>query len=207
MTGGSGDDWVDEAYMLLADLEGPAEAEAMAAIGRRRRMISRAEAIERANAHLQQEGSSCVAHSDSALPNPLQGLWIVGYRDPQRPDVVLDGGGLVVSSDGPVYGISSVPGQRELIGVEVPEDREDAPLPDDWADRLSAEYSKDYWDRLMRFIGSERIAHDVYPPPSRTFGVPPHPVRRYPCRHHRAGPLPRTGPGARTVLFSARRHT
>lgn len=144
----------------------------MTAIGLEQSMISRAEAIARANAHLRREVSPWVAHEDSALPNPRQSLWIVGYRDPQHPDVVLDGGGLVVvPSTGPVYEISSVPGQPELIGVEVPEDLKDAPLPDDWADLLSGEYDKAYWTDLMTFVGSERREYEVYPPPSRTFAA------------------------------------
>jgi hypothetical protein len=48
-----------------------------------RAMLTRAEAMAKAVAFLRAEGSSDVAIT--ATPNPLQGLWIVGHRNPQRP--------------------------------------------------------------------------------------------------------------------------
>jgi uracil-DNA glycosylase len=133
-------------------------------------MITRDEAIKRANAHLLGEGSSFVAHAGTALPNPIQDLWIVGYRDPQEPDVILSGGGLVVPSVGPVRPISSVPGQPELLGVEYPPDEEDAwLLPEDWDEVLGQEIQQPYWSELIEYVDSERAAHRVYPPAEDTF--------------------------------------
>ena len=102
-------------------------------------------------------------------PFKASGLWATGTRS----SLMWYSTGVASSYPRTGLSIRSLRSRvkRELIRVEVPEDREDAPLPDDWADRLSAEYSKDYWDSLMRFIASERIAHEVYPSPSRTFAA------------------------------------
>lgn len=178
MTRGSGDPTEDEAHALLADLEGTDEAAAAVALVRARRvqaaeypMISADEAIAKANTYLRASGHRLIADTDPT-PNPSQKLWIVGYRDPEDPDALLVGGGLVVPSNGEVYDIDSSPGLRpEFIGLEVPEDREDCPLPDDWADQLEGEYAKPYWDRLMTFVGQQRRQHLVYPLPSQTFAA------------------------------------
>lgn len=59
-----------------------------------RAMLTRAKAMAKADALLRAEGSPDVAVT--ATPNPLQGLWIVGHRNPQRPDDLIVGGGPLV---------------------------------------------------------------------------------------------------------------
>jgi uracil-DNA glycosylase len=144
-------------------------------------MLSRDEAITKANAYLQAEGSQLIAHFESALPNPLQRLWIVSYIDPTHPDQQLDGGGLVVPTDGEVYEISSAPGGEELLGAQVPE-TPDRVLPDGWHDALSHVYGEPWWDELMTFVGADRAHHAVYPAPADTFAA----LERTPLRDVRA---------------------
>lgn len=170
---------MDEAYALLADLEGPDAASAAAATGRKRRlqrqrheaaMLTREQAVAKADAHLQAEGSSLVADFDSALPNPKQHLWIVSYIDPRHPEEQLDGGGLVVPTNGDVYTISSGGSPEEMLGVEFPE-TPDTLLPEGWYEQLSHVYEEPWWDELMTFVGTDRIHHQVYPAPSDTFAA------------------------------------
>lgn len=49
----------------------------------------------------------------------------MSHCDPAHPDVVLSGGGLVVSSASEVCPLSSVPGQSEMIGVQFPPNGEE----------------------------------------------------------------------------------
>jgi uracil-DNA glycosylase len=138
-------------------------------------MLSRAEAMAKANAYFGEEGMTEVAAS--ATPNPLQGLWIVGYGDPLRPHETLVGSGpLVVPADGRAYlAAGSIPPWPEEIGLEEPEvwkyERGESLLPDSWAHRLADEFPKDYWYELLEFVGREREQHDVFPPPSQTFAA------------------------------------
>lgn len=140
-----------------------------------RSMLTRTEALAKANAFFREEGIPDVA--SSATPNPLQGLWIVGHHDPDRPDDLIIGGGpLVVPTEGRVYrSRGSIPPWPEEIGLEEPEvwrfDRGEGLLPTRWADRLSGELEKDYWSKLLEFVGEERGNHDVFPPPSQTFAA------------------------------------
>lgn len=89
----------DEAYELLADLEGAESADADVEFVRQQRRLrgepsmSRKEAVWRANQHLRAEKLTYVADSPSALPNGAQDLWIVRYHDPAAPEVVLTGAG------------------------------------------------------------------------------------------------------------------
>jgi hypothetical protein len=140
-----------------------------------RPMLTRTEAMTKANAYFREEGMPDVAVS--ATPNPLQGLWIVGHHDPEHPDELIIGDGpLVVLTNGRVYmSGGSIPPWPEMIGLEEPEswryDRGDDLLPGSWADRLGGEFEKDYWSELLDFVGEERGKHDVFPPPSQTFAA------------------------------------
>lgn len=156
-----------ERYAIFDDLEDPDEAAALAAVARRESMLSRAEAVGRANAHLEEQGTRLVVDEDSALPNPRLSLWVVSYIDPQNPDETLTGGGLVVPSRGPVYDLSSAPGQPEMVGVVHPGEADG--LPADWAEMLSEEYPQPYWAELVNYVASQRREHEVYPPQDQVF--------------------------------------
>lgn len=139
-----------------------------------RPLLTRTEAITKANDYLHERGCSDVAVA--ATPNPLQGLWIVEHHDPSRPDELVDGGGpLVVPTNGPVYEGRTTPPWPEYTGLEEPESwafegGEDL-LPEDWMARLRAEFEENYWDELLSFVARERGIHDVFPPPSQTFAA------------------------------------
>jgi hypothetical protein len=74
-------------------------------------VISHQEVERAANAHLQAEGSSLVAHH--AARNRDYGVWLVAYRDAAEPDVMLDGGGLVVADDDELRDFGSAPGSLD----------------------------------------------------------------------------------------------
>lgn len=137
-----------------------------------RRMLARTDAMGKANAYFRKHEMPYVAIS--ATPNPLQGLWIVGYDDPDLPDQMLAGTGpLVVPFEGEAYLTGSAPPWPEETGLQEPEiwahDRGEGLLPVGWSDRLAGELEKEYWSKLLEFIGDDRARHDVYPPPSQTF--------------------------------------
>lgn len=140
-----------------------------------RPMLTRAEANAKANEFLRNTGVPDVAVS--AMPNPLQGLWIVDYQDPRTPDDRIDGGGpLIVPTDEPVYSLGSwIPPRAEELGIEEPEawthDRGDHLLSEDWISQLGGELEKDYWYELLSFVAEERGRFDVFPPPSLTFAA------------------------------------
>lgn len=140
-----------------------------------RPMLTRADALAKATAYLREEGMPDVAVS--AMPNPLQGFWIVSHHDPAHADEVIDGGSLlVVPTIGGVYmGSGSVPPWPEEIGLEEPEswtyDRGADFLPGSWAEQLGGEFKKDYWYELLEFVAEERGKYDVFPPPSQTFAA------------------------------------
>lgn len=138
-----------------------------------RDMLTRTEAVAKADAHLRAEGSPWVADFESALPNPSQDLWIVSYIDPKHPDLPLDGGGLIVPSDGEVYDVSSAGQRTEMIGAERPESP-DTELPSGWYDQLAHVYEQPWWDELMTFVGEDRVRQKVYPDPSATFAALEH---------------------------------
>lgn len=166
----------DEAHHLLADTEGVESAEAAVEYVRQQRRLrgeptmSREEALRRANEHLHADGSAYVADANTALPNGLQDLWVVSYYDPAHPDVVLSGGGLVVSSAGEVYPLSSAPGQSEMIGVQFPPNDEEAwMLPEDWDEVLGEALRAPDWSKLIEFVAGERENGTVYPSPDKVF--------------------------------------
>lgn len=136
-------------------------------------MLTRADALAKANAFLRSEGLPDVAVT--ATPNPVQGLWIVGHHDPDRPDELIIGNGpLIVPSKGEVYWANgSAPPWPEQIGLEEPErwryDRGDELLGGGWDERLRDELEQPYWSQLLDFVAEERGRHDVFPPPSQTF--------------------------------------
>lgn len=135
-----------------------------------RPLLSRADAMAKANAYLRLERPLEVAVS--AIPNPLQGLWILDHQDASNPGESLVGDGpLIVPTTGNAYIKGSVPDWPELIGAELPESHEDTWLPEDWTQELGGEFEKDYWHDLLEFVAKERGALDVYPPPSQTFAA------------------------------------
>lgn len=151
-----------------------AQAERLAGLPPRA-MLTRAEAMAKADAFLRAEGSQDVAVT--ATPNPLQGLWIVGHRNPQRPDDLIVGGGpLIVPTSGPAYEANgSIPPWPEEVGMEEPEswrfENGEELLPEDWRQRLEGELSQGYWHELLSFVAEERQTNDVFPPPSQTFAA------------------------------------
>jgi hypothetical protein len=76
-------------------------------------VISHQEAKRAAKAHLQAEGSSLVVRR--ATRDRRYGVWIVTYGDPADPDVMLDGGGLVVTDAGDVHNLDSAPGALDRL--------------------------------------------------------------------------------------------
>lgn len=155
----------DEALALLADID-PAEAAELTAYKvARTQERERARAISRANAYLNETGEGFFAHEPSARYNPVQNLWIVGYRETERPDEIVISGALIVPDRGPVYATDSMPRQPEFEGLMAFD------IPGDWLDVLSDETHKDYWDLLERFVADERANHDVYPAPEDVFAA------------------------------------
>ena len=138
-----------------------------------RPMLTRGEAMAKADAYFREEGRPDVAVT--ALPNPLQGLWIVGHQHPSQPDeLVIGTAPLVVPSNGPVYmAYGPVPPWPEELGLEEPEcwryDRGEDLLGEGWDERLCGELEEPYWYELLEFLADERGRYDVFPPPSQTF--------------------------------------
>ncbi len=54
-----------------------------------------------------------------ATRNRRYGVWIVAYRDPAEPDVMLMGGALVVTDDGDVHNLGSAPGALDDLMMEL----------------------------------------------------------------------------------------
>lgn len=166
----------DEAYHLLADLEGAASADADVEFVRQQRRLrgeptmSRKEAVLRANQHLRADGLTFVADAVSALPNGAKDLWVVGYHDPAAPEVILTGAGLIVTAAGEVRDLSSAPRQPEMIGVTFPPDDESAwMLPEDWDAVLGETLIARGWSELADFVDRERKAGPVYPRAEKVF--------------------------------------
>jgi len=44
-------------------------------------------------------------------------------------------------------------------------------LPPSWADILSPEFTKPYFEKLTAFVDGERVAHEIYPPESDVFNA------------------------------------
>jgi uracil-DNA glycosylase len=161
-------------------------------------VISHQQAMRLANEHLRAEDSPWVANH--ATRDSRYGVWIVSYRDPAEPDVMLDGGGLVVTDEGDVHNLSSVPESLEDVMMDLSHghdathgsmfEREgqsraslEAPDPEEaaglaawkasmpWPDVLGVETSKPYFDDLMRFLAQERAKHQVYPAPRDVFAA------------------------------------
>ncbi|WP_214058527.1 hypothetical protein [Nocardioides aquaticus] len=71
-------------------------------------MTSHQEAKRRADEHLREQGVRLRA--SGASRSARYGVWVVAYRDPAEPDAALDGGALVVTDEGGVHDMGSVPG-------------------------------------------------------------------------------------------------
>jgi hypothetical protein len=76
-------------------------------------VISHQEAKRAAKAHLKAEGSSLVVRR--VTRDRRYGVWIVAHGDPAGPDVMLDGGGLVVTDDAEVHNLDSAPGALDRL--------------------------------------------------------------------------------------------
>lgn len=125
----------------------------------------RALAVSRANDYLREGGAGLFAHKASARHNPVKKLWIIGYREAERPDEILVGGALVVPDRGAVYDIDSMPRHPEFDGIM------SLDIPGDWLDVVEDETNKPYWEVLEQFVADERAARDleVYPAPEDVF--------------------------------------
>jgi hypothetical protein len=66
----------------------------------------------------------------------MQGLWIASYVD-STTGQVLQGGRLVIPSEGGVYTISSAGFPDELVGVQFPEEDEEDLEPDPTDDEVT----------------------------------------------------------------------
>ena len=154
-------------------------------------MISAQAAKEQANAHLRAEGSHLVA--SNASRDKRNGVWVVGYRDPDHPDETLIGGALVVTDEGAVHGIGSTPDavdllmeslgrnpfgiaddvwsrESESLALLADQDPEEAAglaalaaSRRPWPDVLGEELAKPYYREIMRFVDRERRTGAVYP--------------------------------------------
>jgi uracil-DNA glycosylase len=126
------------------------------------------EAKRLVNEHLRDSGlvaSRASRHRDA---------WIVGYVEAARPDVTLDGGALVVTSDGMVLNVGSVPGDIDRVLDEhaLAHRGEDPDLArDEAAELLSLLAARDPWPGVvrepveeMRQVALRRAGHEVYPP-------------------------------------------
>jgi len=152
-----------------------------------------------ANEYLRAEGSSLVA--SHATRDSRYGVWILDSRDPAEPDVMLYGGGLVVTDDGDVHSLSSVPSALDELMMDLGRwpgtpldnvfEREGEGLalladidPEEaaglaawaaarmpWPDVLGQETSKPYFDDLVRFVTRERAMRQVYPAPRDVFAA------------------------------------
>jgi uracil-DNA glycosylase len=165
--GSDRDDTDYEALSLLADIDLAEAAELTAYKVAHTLVRERARAVSRANAYLNNGSDGFMAHEPSARYNPVQKLWIIGYRNIERPDEILMGGPLIVPDRGPVYRIDSMPKHPEYTGIMAFD------IPGDWFDVLQDETDKPYWDVLERFIADERANpdHEVYPAPANVFNA------------------------------------
>ncbi|WP_214058675.1 uracil-DNA glycosylase [Nocardioides aquaticus] len=156
-----------EALTLLADIDSAEAVELTAYKVVRTLERERDRAISRANAYLTKDGTGFFAHEPSARYNPVQKLWIIGYRETECPDEILIGGALIVPDRGPVYSTDSMPRQPEFDGIMAFD------IPGDWLDVLQDETSKPYWGVLERFVADERANpdHEVYPAPEDVFAA------------------------------------
>jgi hypothetical protein len=104
------------------------------------------EALQQAQALLDKEkDNQFTVDPFSLVPNPLQGLWIVGFSSPTGES--LDGGGICVDEDGARY-LTSAPSAIEYVGAlfpEVDEDPADEPeieaLLDDFDEGTRSEFA------------------------------------------------------------------
>ncbi len=160
-------------------------------------MTSHQEAKRRAAAYLRAEGSPLAV--SSAIRDRRFGVWVIGYRDPYRPDEMLDGGGLVVTDAGDVHVLGSAPGsldnlmlalgrpptvyvddvyarEGEGLALLADLDRDEAEglvaraaARRPWPGVLGEEMDKPYFRALLQFVDRERAKHEVYPEPHDMF--------------------------------------
>jgi uracil-DNA glycosylase len=100
--------------------------------------------------------------------------WVVAYVDAARPDEMLDGGALIVTADGTVLPVSSVPGDIDWVldDYALANGGEDPDLPWDEAQELRGLLAaRDPWpgvvrepsDELDRVSALRRQGRTVYP--------------------------------------------
>lgn len=78
-------------------------------------MISHQDAKRLADEHLRAEGSTWVASRVTRTSD--FGVWLVCYVDPARPDEMLTGGELVVTDEGDIHDVGSVPGSLDDLMI------------------------------------------------------------------------------------------
>lgn len=104
-----------------------------------------------------------------ATRDAARGVWLVGYVEPERPESVLDGGGLVVTDDGHVHEVGSTPGQLDELLLQLGPSAAMRMVPAGWRGLLDAEFSREYWAELHEFVASERARAEVLPPQDQVF--------------------------------------
>jgi len=162
-------------------------------------VISHQQATRRAAEYLRAEGSPWAVAGASR--DRRFDVWVTGYRDPESPDEMLDGGGLVVTDEGDVHNLGSAPGAlddlmlslgrsptvdvaevyaREGEGLALLADLDGdeadglaawAAARRPWPDVLGGEMSKPYFRGLLRLVDRERAKHAVYPAPHEVFAA------------------------------------
>jgi uracil-DNA glycosylase len=85
--------------------------------------------------------------------------WIVSYVEESRPEEMLDGGGLIVTRDGAVVNVGSVPGEIDRVLDEHAPRGEDPDLP------------RDELDELRDLIAARRPWPGVLDEPSEALGT------------------------------------
>jgi hypothetical protein len=80
-------------------------------------VISHQHAKRLANEHLRAKRSPLVAYG--ATRDRQYDVWVVGYRDPERLEVMLVGGALVVTDEGDVHEVGSAPDALDLLMLRI----------------------------------------------------------------------------------------
>lgn len=133
-------------------------------------MITRTEAVARADAFLKSQGSNQLAYAMGARVNPIQELWVIEPRDPEPSagEILVGGSLLVVPFDGPVHAIDGH-GSVELIGLQWP--AETAGLPADWSNVLYDYLEAFDWWSHIDWLRAERAHARVYPDDDDVFNA------------------------------------
>jgi len=116
-----------------------------------------------ANEYLASDGLIAV----KATHHPL-GAWVVSYVDRARPTEMLDGGGLLVTDEGEVLSVGSVPGEIERVLSEHYGWTEAVDLsPEDEADVRALSKAASPWGRVLPDLPSVPDRDAMIPPRGR----------------------------------------